>query len=271
MPGTTLPVATIDDVLLVLPSFLRPDDAAPVRDGILAGLLVLCLTLQDWAQYAAAQADRLRATGVYEDAIGAESQTYRIGADDPTYRTAILTPPATVSPEAIIAAANAVLKPFTTISAVYAESWGDRAFFFDDPLVVGGPNVYFYDDGGPSLSPDYYSRGYPSEAAQNGGFVIPNREPGAARFFDDDLGRCFLLRVPDLSSLDSSAAPIYQELSPVAAQFVTGSMTAGSLASPVYQNAATAAGLYAAIVNAIDRIVGQSIRWILLADPNLGT
>jgi hypothetical protein len=264
---TQLPVNDVSDVLAILPSFLRPDDPAPVRDGILAAITKLCCSSQEWAQYAAAQADVLRATGAYEDTIGAERSIFRNGLDGEPYRSLILQPPAVVTPVAIVAAANAILAPFTSVQAQYCESWGDRAFFFDDDQAAP-PMAYFYDDGTIPLSPDYPDRLYASEGAENDGFAIPNREPGAARFFDDDVGRLFFLRVPDLSSVDAQDTPIYDE--PQANDFYVG-FSLASYTSYILADATSSATIYANIINAVERIRGQSIRWVLFVDANLGT
>lgn len=263
---TDLPVNDVSDVLAILPTFLRPDDVAPVRDGILAGLTALCGEIQEWAEYAAAQADSLRATGKYEDVIGAERELYRNGADDETYRGTQLTPPDVVTPTAILAAANAVLASYTVVTSKYCER-RDGLFLRDETAPLTGPFAFIYDENETPRSPEYLDRYYESEAAENGGLFIPGREPGAARLFADDIGRLFLLRAPDLSSVDAADTPVYQEAQ--SNDFYVGTSAAGSWTSYVLQEAVTAATLYAQIVNVVNRIKGQSMRWILLVDPGL--
>jgi hypothetical protein len=277
---TLLPVNDVSDVLAILPSFLKPDDPAAVRDGILAGLTALCLSSQEWAQYAAAQADVLRATGVYQDVIGAEREVLRNGAADETYRANQLEPPAVVTAVAIVAAANAILAPFTSVQAVYCEDPDDREYVFDDgqgvgagPSYNGAPQAYVYDDGSVPLSPDYLDRFYASEGFENGGLAIPNREPGDSRFFDDDVGRLFLLRVPDVSSIDAQDSPVYAEDQPndFYVYATQGTPTTNAWTSYILNDTTTSATLYANLATAVTRIKGQSIRWILLVDANLGT
>jgi hypothetical protein len=275
---TQLPVNDVSDVLAILPTFLRPDDPAAVRDGILAALTMLCCTIQEWAEYAAAQADALRATGAYEDEIGSERSALRGSLGNEDYRALILSPPDVVSPEAVIAAANAVLKPFTSVQAQYCESWSDRACFFDATWgITGGayngePLCYFYDEADTPRSPDYADRLYASEGTLNGGTAIANREPGAARFFDyadDVVGRIFFLRVPDLSSVDAQDSPIYNELEPNA--FYIGTGAAGSYTTYLTNDPTTSSAIYANIVNAVERVRGQSMRWTLFVDVELGS
>jgi hypothetical protein len=260
------PVYTIDDVLAIVPTFLHPDDPAPVRDGIFAGLLALCAEISDWGEYAAAQADVLRATGNYEDAIGAERENFRTGNDDTAYRSLLLSPPAVVTPAAILATVNAVLAPYTNLQAAYFEANSDRAFAYQDADPAQAPRAYAYQDTSQPQTPDYFDRLYASEAAQNVGFFCPGREPGNARVFQDDIGRYFVLRVPDLSSINAQDTPVYQELPANADDFFVGTGAAGSWTSYVLQNAVTAATLYAAVINVVLRLNGQSIRFALFVD-----
>lgn len=268
---TQLPVNDASDVLAILPSFLRPDDPAEVRDAILAGLTALCLGIQDWADYAAAQADVLRATGKYEDGIGAERQLYRNGAGDEAYRAVQLTPPAVVTPEAILAAVNALLAPFSDVTAKYCESRSDAMCLRDETIAVSptptGPYAYVYDENETPRSPDYFDRFYESEATENAGFFAPGREPGGPRLFADTVGRLFLLQTPDLSSVDGQDTPVYQQAQ--TNDFYVGAGALHSFTSYVLAEATTAATLYAQIINVVNRIKGQSVRWILLVDPLL--
>jgi hypothetical protein len=262
------PVSSVAEVLAILPTFLRPDDAAPVRDAILAGVTAMCLAVQDAGAYAAAQADELRATGVYQDEIGIERGVYRNGDDNETYRARQLLPPAIVTPTAILAAANALLKKYTAVTARYCESFGDRCILrFVSANPSATPRSYLYFRATAPRSPDYPDRFYVSEAAANGGVSIPGREPGFARLFQDRLSRLFVLRVPDLSSVDGQDTPVYQELQNNA--FYVGTSAANSWTSYVLQYATTSSALYAAIVNVVERIKGHSMRWQLEVDVNL--
>jgi hypothetical protein len=260
-------VVTEDDVALALPSFVRAGDDAPVRDGLVAALFAILSTFQGLAGDAAALSDVLRATGGYLDEIGREREIFRAAGElDPAYRARILTAPGLVTPEAVLAAANAILAPYTAIQARYCESLGDR-LFLRRASVAGGPRAFLYRRASLPRSPDYPDRRYVSEAAQNGGVSAPGREPGAARLFRDRLGRMFLLRVPDLSSLGGADAPAYAE--PLDGGFFVGAGAPTSVTTYVRTNAQAPLTLYAAICNVVNRIKGHSIRWVLLVDPNL--
>jgi hypothetical protein len=251
-----------------MPAFLRPDDTAPVRDAIIAGLTALCLAIQDRAAYAADQANVLRATGKYLDEIGAKERgILREGDLDPAYRARILTAPSLVAPTYILAGVNAILAGYTSVTAKYMEPNSDR---FTVPKTIStsvSQGAFIYKRGSVPRSPDYLDRLYVSEAAQNGGVFIPNREPGDCRIFKDEVGRYFFIRVPDLSSVNAQDTPVYQELQ--ANDFYVGTSTANSWTSYVLKNSTTSATLYAAICNVVNRLKGHSMRWTLWVDPYL--
>jgi hypothetical protein len=281
-----LPVNDVSDVLAVAPSVLRPDSVAPVRDGIFAGITALCQACQSWGIYAAAQSDPLRATGVYEDAIGGERSIFRSGALDEPYRDAILTPPTNVTPQAILAAANAILAPFTAVQAKYCESRSDRLFIYPDLAGPGPPAAappppygnaaFLYLESDIARSPAYADRLYESDAATNGGLFCPGREPGAARIFADDVGRMFLLRAPDLTSVDAQDTPVYTGLPANGDDFFVAADASSPITDPtlastsyVLQNPTLSSTLYASLINAVAHVLGQSVRWELFVDPQL--
>jgi hypothetical protein len=96
---------------------------APYRDAIISGETSMMLAYQDDAGYAAGQSDPLRATEEYLALIaGDEYATYKQpGESDEALRARMFAARATVSPAAIVAAANAVLAPYTSVSAKYFE------------------------------------------------------------------------------------------------------------------------------------------------------
>jgi hypothetical protein len=266
-----LPVTSVDDVLAVLPAFLLPDDPAPVRDAILAALAQILLTYQTRSAYAAAQSDILRAVGRGLAEACAEHGVYKqTGETDDALRARALTVPSLVTPAAILAAANTVLAPYTSVLPQYSEAAQDRWF------VGGGAprpwRSFLFKKATTPLSPFYPDRLYPEDAATNGGYVRPQSSPGAARVYSDAVGRYFLLRVPDLSPLDASLAATYAQAS--VGQAVPNRMFVGKGKSPTNATylrkiGASAIGVYEAIVNAVDRIKGAGIRWQLLVDPRL--
>lgn len=78
--------------------------------------------------------------------------------------------------------------------------------------------------------------------------------------------------MPDLSPLDASLAATYTERSrgiAVEGRMFVGRGTAATNATFVRRVGATAVGIYQAIVNAVDRIKGSSIRWMLMIDSKL--
>src|ERR1051325_6101660 len=125
------PVVSIDDVLAVLPAFLRPDDSAPVRDGLFAALTEVLLQCQDDGVYASQQADILKSSGTYLEGLCADRKVFKqAGEGDPQLRARALAIPKLVTPTAILAGINAILSPYTAVQAQYCESVFDRWFVF---------------------------------------------------------------------------------------------------------------------------------------------
>jgi hypothetical protein len=262
---------TSADVLAVLPAFVRQSDTAPVRDALAAALACILVRYRALSGYAAQQCDITRATGIYLESLCNEHGVYKQdGETDDSLRARALTTPNLVTPAAILAAANAILALYTSTQAQYAESILDRWYVTDGTA----PWHSFI-----GTQPQYFARLYPADAAANGGFVRPNSELGGAWAFSDQVGRFFILRVPVLTGLTDAHAFIASDLlAPSDARsFVgdgsnaSGSETSGSIGMFVYQDPSTALAVYQAIVNAVTRIKGQSVRWALLADPKLGS
>jgi hypothetical protein len=261
---------TAADVLAVLPAFVRQSDTAPVRDALAAALACIVARYRTLSGYAAKQCDITRATGIYLESLCREHGVYKqAGESDDQLRARALTAPELVTPAAILAAANTILGRYTHVGAQYAESVLDRWF-------VHGHVAWWHSFIG--AQPQYPARLYPGDAAANGGFFRPSSKIGGAWVFGDMVGRCFVLRVPVLTGLAAAHTFISGDLTAPAdtRSFVAdGSNTAGSEAKGrvgmfIYQSPSTALAVYQAIVNAVNRVKGHSVRWILLADPKLG-
>ena len=262
-------VATAD-VLSVLPAFVRKSDAAPVRDALAAALLAILTRCRQLSGYAAAQCDITRATGIYLESLCREHGVFKQpGESDDQLRARALTAPDLVTPEAILAAANTILSSFTAAGAQYAESALDRWFVHD-----GSARWHSF----VGAQPQYLARLYPADAAANGGYARPSSEIGGAWAFADQNGRFFVLRVPVLTGLAEAHAFVSADASSPAdlASFVadgsnaSGSEAAGALGMFVYASPSTALSVYQAIVNAVSRIKGHGVRWLLIADARLG-
>jgi hypothetical protein len=240
-----------------------------VRDALAAALVEILARYRQLSAYAAAQCDITRATGIYLESLCAERGVYKQdGESDDALRARGLTTPDLVTPEAILAAANTILALYTTVRAQYAESALDRWFVHD-----GTASWHSF----VGAQPQYFARLYPADAAANGGFVRPNSEIGGAWAFADQVGRFFVLRVPVLTGLGDAHAFVAGDLSAPAdgrsfaadGSNVSGAESSGKLGMFVYASPSTALAAYQAIVNAVSRIKGQSIRWALVADPRL--
>jgi hypothetical protein len=272
LTGGDTPVSGTDDVLAALPLFLRPNDSAPIRDAIVAALTAIFIGYQEASNYAAEQSDVLRATDTYLRGFAQELKTYaKPGEDDEALRARMLSVQGLVTPTAILAAVNALLAPFTTVQAQFAESIQDRWFVRSAP-ATGDWHSYVWKTT-MSRSPTYPDRLYPDDAAINGGDVRPNSNPGGARVWSDNVGRNFLLRLPDLSPLDALVAAACSGGPGPApytkSYFTVGIGTNASNATFVRNVSASALSVYQAITNTVERLRGSSIRWTLYVDPKL--
>jgi hypothetical protein len=265
-----LPVACLADVSAEWAAELQDPQVAPIRDAIQAGQTAMLLEYQRRARYAAAQSDPLRATGEYLAEIGGyERGIYPQPNDtDASYRVRINASRGVVDPNDVIAAANAVLAPYTSISCRYAER--SDGLFLNAGDATWSSHVFAQGDGGPNAIPNYPDRAYMGSVAA-GLKSMPNRRPPGAMPNGDSYGRWFLLRCPDIGAIDSTVAAIFDGAQIVqdVGGFFVGSGTSARNASFLFDFASTVEDVYNAVIGAVDAIVGQSVRWTLIADPAL--
>lgn len=249
-----------DDVLKIVPGEWKGETEAPVRDAIVAALTATIQELQASAGYAAAQADPLRATDRYLLGL-AEDRGFvpAPGEGEDEFRARLSDTPALVSYAAIVALVSEILAPHTTILPRVFDAVLDGFF------VTDGTGDYRSYVGSP---PDYPDRLYPHHAAVNDGVSLPQSHPTGAWVFGDCVGRYFVVIVPDITPQDSEVSYAFNgEDLPDA--FFGGDGTSLENASFVLTEYQTALTVYQTIVNAVERITGQGIRWQLFADPNL--
>ncbi len=259
------PEVTDADVLAVLPAFVRRSDSAPVRDALASALVHILPRYRKLSGYAAQQCDITRATGIYLESLCAERGVFKqTGETDDQLRARALTAPDLVTPAAILAAANTILALYTSGRAQYAESILDRWFVHD-----GSAGWHSF----VGAQPQYLARLYPADAIANGGLVRPSSELGGAWAFSDQVGRFFVLRVPVLTGLAQAHAFVAadQAAPEDARSFVGDGSTKASAGMFVYASPSTALAAYQAIANAVNRIRAHSVRWLLIADPKLGS
>lgn len=269
--GGDLPVSDRQDVAAQWSEDLERAEVAPVRDAIQAGQTALFLEYQRRARYAAAQSDPARATDAYADEIGSyEHGIHRQpGESNEAYRARYLAFTGVVDPDDIIAAANAVLAPYTSISARYAET--SDGWFRVDPPSSWSSHVFDHTTADDlHAGPQYPDRLYP-DAAPAGAPTIPNRRPPGAMANFDVFGRWFLLRVPDVSVIDSEIAGLYDAApAPPDALGFFASDGSGAFAGVfLFDFSSSVDGVYDAVIGAVTAIVGQGIRWDLSVDPLL--
>lgn len=257
-----LPITSIDDINSIVPFFIKSSDSAPVRDAIFAALLALFLEYQVDSGVAVGQSDILRAVGSALTGLGEDRGVFKTeGEDDELYRARILNIPNIVTPNAILAAVNSILAPFTSIQAEYCESIGDRWYVGDHS---SRPWHSFLWDSTESMSPTYLDRLYKDDAPNNLGFFVPNRNPGGARVFNDTFGRLFLIRIPDLSGVDLLGG--FVNSTSLIDRFYVGGI---GVASAIRVSGTTALDTFNNIVTTVQRLKGQSIRFVIYSDPKL--
>lgn len=274
-----LPVSDETDVLALFPDYSRVGDSALVRDGLVAALTAMLLTFQERAGNARELSDILTATGSSLDGLFNERGVFRAkNESDTAYRARGLALPSLVTPTAILAAVNTILAAHTTIKAQYFESIQDR-WYVRRASVPGGFRSFVYRryTANPS-SPYYPDRLYEDDSVENGGRIRVQSNPGGARVFADQIGRLFVLRVPDLSSIDGDINAVFIDHNgahPLPPTRTTGLFVyaAASGGSPygayIRTKSATALDVYQAIVSTVERIKGASIRWRLQVDRTL--
>jgi hypothetical protein len=267
------PVVTYDDVEAAMPSFLQSDDPRAVRDALFGSLQVILQTFQMRGGHAAALSDVLRSVDEPLQEIARERGIFwQPGDTNDTLRARILTAPNLVTPAAIMAAANIVFAPYTTVLPKYYESISDRWYVGGaTPGRVWGSFLY-QSSSEPTQSPSYPERLYQGDAAAHGGLFCPQRDPGNVRTFSDTLGRYFVLRVPDISPIDSGGTYAYREGLAFANGWYVSSETSGdngTNASFLRVAGASSLGVYTQLCNVIDRIKGHSIRWMMIVDASL--
>ena len=259
--GGDLPVASAADVLAVHGIEQRSAPAAPVRDALVEAETAMFLAYQERADYAAAQSDPMRATGVYLAGHASDRGIYRQeGEDDEELRGRVFTVPEVVSPQAILGAANAILAPYTDKEAKLFESVVDRLFLGDGTATFHA----FLTDGTVDVDPQYQDRRYD---------LRPGIGAGGGWVFGDHDGRYFILRVPDISGVTDALGYAYsgaQDPDDSAGLFMgDGSDPDGSSSVFLYQGLSDALNVYQAIVNTVERIRGHGVRWMLIVDPKL--
>ena len=221
------------DVVAAYPRQYRTDEH-PVLDAAAEALAAMHSMYQDASDNAAAQSDILRATGIYLDGLAEDRGVARAsGESDDAYRARTIAWKSVVTPSAILGIVNTILASYGVGKvAQLFESILDR-WFVEDGTTDWCCPICTSDT---LIGPSYPNRLYPDDALLNDGQFRPQSDPGEALTFAYDEGRMFVLRVP-------ADAGIVDELPDE---------------------------VFAAIINSVNRIVGQSIVWAMWVDPRLG-
>jgi hypothetical protein len=264
------PVRSSADVLAQFPWWIRLPTAAPLRDALVDALTGLLFSYQERAEVAAAQCDELRATREYLLSIGSDFGTVRQASEDEeAFRERMLGGSAVVTEVAITTAVNAILAPFTDVQCQFVDGVLDQYF------IEGASSEWHAFFG---ATPQVLPRLYEADAALNEGLYRPNSDPTTARFFGqpitfggqtyvDNFGCLFCLLVPNLTTTGGpfvGAPPISD---PEGQMYVGGAPPSSTVQQSFHYGAGSAAeSIYQAISNTVERIVGQSVRWTMIAE-----
>jgi len=268
--GGEVPVRSTSDVAAAEPRFVQQAAAAPVRDAIRTALTAMFRWYQRAARYAAAQSDILRATDIYLDGLGQDLQAFKqLGEDEEGYRTRALSVPDVVTPEAVLAAVGDVLAPYTDVLPQYAECVLDQ-WFLEDGTATWSSHVWNRNN---DHAPNYPDRLYADQEDVNGGYARPQSNPAGAlpMLQTSTPGREFIFRIPDLANVDNNVAYAFSDAAGTDALFglFVGDGTEAVDMTFVFSTAETEDAIYAAVINAVERIKPHGTRWTLYVDPNL--
>jgi hypothetical protein len=281
LPNDALAIVTDDDVMAILPAYMRESDNAPIRDAIVAALRVMATTYEEAASYAAAQRDVIYASGDELDSL-LEPRRYD-GELDEDYRLRALGLRDVVTPNAICAAVNVLIAPYT---CSYLEPELDQ-FFVTGSVDDGSDTVWgcFLD-----VAPQYQDRFYPDDTASNSGAVKAHVNPGPAGLYDHDGGRYFVIQIPDLSNLNKNIVLVYNgvkmtstdpSVPELGGQFKFGESIGGTGIYPMgvvvttpanrsflFNNTTGEDSRYDAIIDVVERLRGGGFQWALVVHPS---
>lgn len=259
-------VRTVGDVLAQMALEVREPTDAPVRDALIDLILGVLLEFQYRADLAEAENDVLRSTGENLRDDGAERGfSQGEGESEAEFRQRILTTTAVVTKDAIVAAVNALLAPFTSTECILLEASLDGWFINDGTDGNGNPARWHSFVG---ATPNYPDRYFQGDEAQNEGIYRPNSDPQTARVFNGT-PRQFLLLVPDLTGFSDDAAWVWDgsdttQIMQGVGWFVDDG-TDADIGGYVYLGALSETVLYDTLVRTVNLLAGQSISWLMHA------
>lgn len=265
-----LPVYDSGDVSELVPAPYRKDEGeAPILGALIEALTEIAIAWEDAGSASVAQSSIATASGVFLDGLAEDCELHRAQDEEQeAFRERTLEVPDTIDRRAILEAANAILAPLTTVQAHIFDSILDRWFVTD-----GTASFHSFI----GANPQYFDRLYPQDAATNGA-SRPLSEPGGAYAFADRIGRQFVLRVPNVASVETVHAYCFDEsLSgpgfeavpyPVEHRLFVGDGTQ-SAAAMFVSRGSTALSIYQAIVDNVNALCGHGVRWALVVDSKL--
>lgn len=280
VPGASpRPIQGSADVLEQLDVTLRTEETATNRDALVGALSELAIWTEWGGEYAAAQSDLGRSTDEYLDGLGSDRGYGRgDGESDPDYLARIVAFPEVVTEDAIRAEVNAILARTNAGECQLFDGQLDRWFVHSGLDGLGNEMIWHSFIG---IGPEYPDRYLASWTANGLGDALPytpNSDPGGAWAFADAIGRLFVLRVPDLEVLNGLVAYAWSGAAQNGIQpeaqnppegLYAGNGSGSDPAAYINPSAAPAEAVYSAIRSRVDRMAGQSIRWVMWSDARL--
>lgn len=267
-------VRTRDDVLARFNRVLKALNRAEIRDALADALLAICYRVQIGGEYSAAQSDATRSSDQFLDGLAEDRGVGRaIGESNAALRERLESFPAVVTDEAIREGVNAILAALSVSGECELFDGTLDRWFVHTAADVGSSDWHSYVGIGPSYPDRLFSGDAPQVPA-----TIPNSDPGGAWAFSSTVGRLFVVRVPVLDGIEAIISFAYRggfigdppvRPETLGLGFYSGQGMDPDIAAYVSKSRTTAAAAYQAIVNFIDRVRGQSIRFAVWSDSRL--
>ena len=211
-------------------------ETAPVRDAIAAAYAEGFNKYEEAAEYAAAQSDPLRATGIYLKGYAEEHGIIPgVGETEESVRARLFASPSIVTPDAIETAINEIIAPLECkISELDLDGWFIHA---------EGPSVW---ESFVGAEPNYPDRYYDDQPGLRVGGCVPS----------NNLPRSFHVRIPALNAQDE----VFDYIGD--GWFVGDDLN-------IYQEQSLSTDKYNRIIATVETKKGQGMSWSMVVEPSL--
>jgi len=257
--GGIPPVVDVADLSGFAPAEFRRGDS-PVWDALLSAAVSAHQAAHAASTAAIGQTDPTRATGEFlGQAAEDRGLAARQGETSSQLRERMFSSSWAVSRTAIVDRVNQLLGRFTPIQAQVFESIQDRAFLRASTGVQSWQSFL-------GRNPSYPDRRYDDGPAPQ----RRNSMPGGLRLFSGTVGRLFVVRVPDLSAMDTDVAGFATILPTTAlpngggwALTIAPDNSNDQLLGTAYRDPDTSPeNVYNAIADSVNELRAHGIQWV---------